>query len=552
MRDEKAKRFKVQNLHGTHGRISDRHKWGRGCALPGEISGGAIKLARSQGWDDGAREVSPGHSRSLRDRRAKHKDRDGTLFSMKDREPEKKIETSEADLRIQGRKPTVAQASGSNFPGNGEQADSTRPSLIERMLERGNMLRALQAVETNQGVAGVDGMEVGQLRNHLRTHWAGIKEQLLKGTYEPKPVRRVDIPKPGGGTRRLGIPTVIDRLIQQAIHQILSPIWDEEFSPHSYGFRPGRSAAQAVKAAQRHVQAGKRWVVDMDLEKFFDRVNHDVLMARLRRRVKEERMLKLIRRYLQSGIMQNGLTEPRTEGTPQGGPLSPLLSNILLDDLDKELERRGHAFCRYADDCNIYVGSQRAGERVLQSLSQYLREELKLTVNAKKSTVDRPWKRKFLGFSMTAQKQCRLKVAPQTVERFKEALRESFRKGGGRNLRAFIVSLQPKLRGWAGYFSVAETRNIFEDLDQWVRRKLRCLEWRKWKRPRTRMRKLIALGLDRESARLSAFNGHGPWWNAGASHMNAALPTAHFRKLGLISLLEEVQWLTVLRTQRAL
>jgi RNA-directed DNA polymerase len=395
-------------------------------------------------------------------------------------------------------------------------------------------------------------MEVGQLRNHLRAHWAEIKEQLLKGTYEPKPVRRVNIPKPGGGMRMLGIPTVMDRLIQQAIHQILSPLWDPEFSPHSYGFRPGRSAAQAVKAAQGYVQSGQRWVVDMDLEKFFDRVNHDVLMARVKRRVKDEPMLKLIRRYLQSGIMQNGLTEARRAGTPQGGPLSPLLSNILLDDLDKELERRGHAFCRYADDCNIYVGSQRAGERVLQSLSQYLRDQLKLTVNSKKSAVDRPWRRKFLGFSMTAQKQCRLRVAPQAVERFKGALRESFRKGRGRNLRAFIESLQPKLRGWASYFSVAETRNVFEDLDQWVRRKLRCLEWRKWRRPRTRMRKLIALGLDRERARRSAFNGHGPWWNAGASHMNAALPTAHLRKQGLISLLEEVQWLTVLREQRPL
>jgi RNA-directed DNA polymerase len=247
----------------------------------------------------------------------------------------------------------------------------------------------------------------------------------------------------------------------------VSPLWEEEFSPHSYGFRPGRSAAQAVKAAQSYVRSGKRWVVDMDLEKFFDRVNHDILMARLRRRVKDERVLQLIRRYLRSGIMQNGLTETRTEGTPQGGPLSPLLSNILLDDLDKELERRGHAFCRYADDCNIYVGSQRAGQRVMQSVSQYLRDELKLRVNPKKSAVDRPWNRKFLGFSMTTQKDCRLKVAPQAVERFKEALRESFREGRGRNLGVFIGSLRPKLQGWAAYFSVAETRNVFEDLDQW-------------------------------------------------------------------------------------
>jgi len=413
------------------------------------------------------------------------------------------------------------------------------------------LLKALQAVEANQGAAGSDGLEVGQLRNHLRAHWQEIKEQILSGTYEPRPVRRVDIPKPGGGTRMLGIPTVLDRFIQQAMHQILSPIWEVGFSAHSYGFRPGRSAAQAVKAAQGHVRSGKRWVVDMDLEKFFDRVNHDVLMARVARKVKDWRMLKLIRRYLKSGIMQHGLVEPRTEGTPQGGPLSPLLSNILLDDLDKELERRGHRFCRYADDCNIYVGSQRAGERVMASLTRFLREQLKLTVNPKKSAVDRPWNRKFLGFSLTAQRECRVRVAPQAVERFKDALRQKFREGRGRNVRAFLDSLKPKLRGWASYFSVAETRRVFDDLDQWLRRKVRCMEWRKWKKPRTRMRKLLALGLERGRARESAFNGRGPWWNAGASHMNAALPTASLRKLGLISLLDEVIWFATLRQQRA-
>jgi RNA-directed DNA polymerase len=290
----------------------------------------------------------------------------------------------------------------------------------------------------------------------------------------------------------------------------------------------------------------------MDLEKFFDRVNHDVLMARVARKVKDRRMLRLIRRYLESGIMHNGLVEPRNEGTPQGGPLSPLLSNILLDDLDQELEKRGHRFCRYADDCNIYVGSRRAGQRVMESLTGFLREKLKLTVNPKKSAVDRPWKRKFLGFSMTAQKESRVRVAPQSVERFKEAMRTKFREGRGRNLQAFLESLKPKLRGWASYFSVAETRQVFEELDQWLRRKLRCMEWRKWKKPRTRLRKLIALGLDRERARASAFNGRGPWWNAGARHMNAVLPTAYFRARGLISLLEEVQWFTPLREQRSL
>lgn len=471
---------------------------------------------------------------------------------MREAEPEKKIEISEADQRGQGRKPEAAQGSGSNFPGIKEPTGPKQPDLIERMLERGNMLKALQAVEANRGAAGVDGMEVKQLRAYLREHWVEIREQILSGNYEPRPVRRVDIPKAGGGTRMLGIPTVLDRVIQQAIHQILSPMWETGFSPHSYGFRPGRSAAQAVKAAQAHIQSGKRWVVDVDLEKFFDRVNHDVLMARVARKVKDRRMLKLIRRYLESGIMQQGLVEPRSEGTPQGGPLSPLLSNILLDDLDKELEKRGHRFCRYADDCNIYVGSRRAGGRVMESLTRFLKAALKLAVNPKKSAVDRPWKRKFLGFSMTAHRECRVRVAPQAVERFKEAMRAKFREGRGRNLRAFLESLKPKLRGWASYFSVAETRNVFEDLDPWLRRKLRCMEWRKWKKPRTRMRKLIALGLDRGRARESAFNGRGPWWSAGASHMNAVLPAAYFRKQGLISLLEEVNWFTTLREQRSL
>lgn len=471
---------------------------------------------------------------------------------MREVEPEKKIEISEADQRCQGRKPEAAQVGGSNFPGRKEHTGPKQPDLIERTLERGNMLKALQAVEANQGAAGVDGMEVEHLRGYLREHWAEVREQILGGSYEPRPVRRVDIPKPGGGTRMLGIPTVIDRLIQQAIHQILSPLWEEGFSTHSYGFRPGRSAAQAVKAAQGHIQSGKRWVVDLDLEKFFDRVNHAVLMARVARKVKDQRLLKLIRRYLESGIMQQGLVESRSEGTPQGGPLSPLLSNILLDDLDKELEKRGHRFCRYADDCNIYVRSRRAGERVMESLTRFLKETLKLAVNPKKSAVDRPWNRKFLGFSMTAQRECRVRVAPQAVKRFKDAMRQKFREGRGRNLRAFLESLKPKLRGWASYFSVAETRKVFEDLDQWLRRKLRCMEWRKWKKPRTRMRKLIALGLDRGRARESAFNGHGPWWSAGASHMNAALPTAYFRRMGLISLLDEVLWFTTLREQRSL
>jgi RNA-directed DNA polymerase len=472
---------------------------------------------------------------------------------MKEREPEKKIETSEVDLRGSRRKLRRALGSGSNLSGTPAQPDPGQPDLIEQMLERGNLLKALQAVERNGGAAGVDGMEVTQLRGYLRERWGGIKEQILNGTYQPRPVRRVDIPKPGGGTRMLGIPTVTDRLIQQAMHQILTPLWEPEFSAHSYGFRPGRSAQQAIKAAQRHVNQGKRWVVDMDLEKFFDHVNHDVLMARMERKVSDERMLKLTRRYLESGIMQNGLTEPRTEGTPQGGPLSPLLSNILLDDLDKELERRDHAFCRYADDCNIYVGSQRAGRRVMESVTQFLKGTLKLKVNPTKSAVERPWRRKFLGFSLGHEKVSRVRVAPESVKRFQDKVRLKFRSGRGRNLQAFLTQdLQPLLRGWANYFSVAETRRVFEDLDEWLRRKLRCMEWRKWKRGRTRYRKLLAFGFTKTKALASAFNGRGPWWNAGSQHLNAALPTSYFRRLGLVSLIEEVNWQTALRIARSL
>jgi RNA-directed DNA polymerase len=472
---------------------------------------------------------------------------------MKEREPEEKIEISEADLRGSGRKLRKAQVSGSNLLGTEAQPVSRQPDLIEKMLERGNLLKALQAVERNRGAAGVDGMEVAQLRAYLREHWSTVKEQILKGEYQPRPVRRVDIPKPGGGTRMLGIPTVLDRLIQQALHQILTPLWEPEFSAHSYGFRPGRSAQQAVRAAQRYVNQGKRWVVDMDLEKFFDRVNHDVMMARLERKIKDGRVLNLIRRYLESGIMRQGLVEPRTEGTPQGGPLSPVLSNILLDELDRELQRRGHAFCRYADDCNIYVGSQRAGQRVMASVTQFLKETLRLTVNPKKSAVERPWKRKFLGFSLSVERVSRVRVAPESVKRFKEKLQAAFRAGRGRNLKRFLTEdLQPLLRGWASYFSVAETRRVFEDLDAWVRRKLRCMEWRKWKRGRTRCRKLLALGFTKEKARVCALNGRGPWWNAGSQHLNAALPTSYFRRLGLVVLIEEVNWLTALRAARSL
>ncbi|RPI80764.1 MAG: group II intron reverse transcriptase/maturase [Chloroflexi bacterium] len=414
--------------------------------------------------------------------------------------------------------------------------------LMEAVVERENMFAALRRVESNAGSAGIDQIPVDELRAYLGEHWLAIKVELLEGRYKPQPVRGVKIPKPGGtGMRQLGIPTVVDRLIQQAVHQVLQPIFDPEFSESSYGFRPIRSAQDAVRQARRHVAEGRRWVVDIDLEKFFDRVNHDVLMARVTRKVKDKRVLKLIRRYLQAGMMEGGLVSPRTEGTPQGGPLSPLLSNILLDDLDKELEKRGHRFCRYADDCNIYVQSKRSAERVMLSISRYLQEQLKLKVNREKSAVDRPWVRKFLGYSMTREKQPRLKVAAESVQRLRAKLKESFREGRGRNVERFTKELRPVLVGWANYFSLAQVKGSFEESDGWIRRRLRGIIWRQWKRPKTRERNLKKQGLDEFHAWKSANNGRGPWWNAGASHMNAAFPKKYFEKLGLVSLLAQVK-----------
>jgi RNA-directed DNA polymerase len=413
------------------------------------------------------------------------------------------------------------------------------PVTLEKVLCRENMWRAYERVVRNQGAAGVDGVTVNDLKPLLQTRWEAIRKELLDGTYQPAPVRKVEIPKPNGGTRTLGIPTTLDRLIQQALYQALQAWYDVKFSDHSFGFRLGRGAHDAVERAREHVAAGHRWVVDMDLEKFFDRVNHDILMSRVARRIKDKRLLSLIRRYLQAGMMEGGLVSPRTEGTPQGGPLSPLLSNILLDELDKELERRGHHFVRYADDCNIYVRSQRSGQRVLTSVEQFLWDRLRLTVNQEKSAVDRPWNRKFLGYSFTTHYQPRLKVAPQAVKRLKTRLRVMLRAARGRNLGQTVATLRPVLVGWTSYFRKAEVRRTFEELDQWLRRKLRAILWRQWKRPWTRAHELARRGLTRERAWLSAINGHGPWWNAGASHMNHAVPTRYFRRLGLTSLLEE-------------
>ena len=431
----------------------------------------------------------------------------------------------------------LPEAGASKTTANQNNLDLREYQLMEEVLTKENMSKALKRVEQNQGAAGIDDMTIGELKNYLKQEWLRIRGELLEGRYKPKPVRKVMIPKAGGGERTLGIPTVVDRLIQQAILQVISPIFDKDFSESSYGYRPGRNAQQAVEQARRYVAEERRWVVDIDLEKFFDRVNHDILMARVARKVKDKRMLLLIRRYLQAGIMEDGLTKVATQGTPQGGPLSPLLSNILLDDLDKELESRQHKFCRYADDCNIYVYTQRAGERVKESVTLFLSKKLKLKVNEAKSAVDRPWKRKFLGYTITNEKEPRLRATAQSIKRLKDKLRMIFRRGRGRNIGRLITEeLNPVIRGWGNYFSLNRVKKIPEELDFWIRRKLRCIIWRQMKKVKTRGKRMIQRGLDRQRAWESATNGRGAWWNAGASHMNQAYPITYFNKLGLVAL----------------
>jgi RNA-directed DNA polymerase len=415
----------------------------------------------------------------------------------------------------------------------------TGPRLMEEIVSRANMHKAYNRVVSNKGAAGVDSMSTGQLKGYLQTEWSRIKEDLLSGTYIPQPVRKVEIPKPGGGTRMLGIPTVLDRLIQQAVHQELGPLFEPGFSASSYGFRPGKSAHQAVQAARKAVESSLRWVVDIDLAKFFDRVNHDILMSRVARKVKDKRVLHLIRSYLRAGLFEGGIITPGTEGTPQGGPLSPLLSNILLDELDKELERRNHTFCRYADDCNIYVRTRRSAERVMTSTTTFLETRLRLTVNQDKSAVDRPWKRIFLGYGMTSHRTPKLKVGDKALVRIKSKIREISRKGRGRHLKRVIEEITPILRGWSNYFKLSEVKRTFEELDKWIRRKLRCIIWRQLKRPFTRAKKLMHHGLSEARAWRSALNKRGPWWNSGASHMNQAFDASYFTKLGLLSLLNQ-------------
>jgi RNA-directed DNA polymerase len=407
---------------------------------------------------------------------------------------------------------------------------------MEEVCEWENLKEAMRQVKTNKGSAGIDGRTVGELPDYLEL--IAIREQLLNGTYEPKPVRRVEIPKPDGGVRKLGIPT-LDRFIQQAVMQVLQKQWDRTFSDSSYGFRPGRSAHQAVAKAQQYIAEGHGWVVDLDLEKFFDRVNHDKLMGQIAKRVRDKRLLKLIRAFLNAGVMENGLVSPSVEGTPQGGPLSPLLSNLVLDELDRELERRGHRFVRYADDSNIYVRSQRSGQRLMESITRFITHKLKLKVNEAKSAVARPQERKFLGFSFTDGPEVRRVIAPKAVERFKERIRMITRRAKSVSIATTMAELAPYMRGWRGYFGFCETPEVLISLTGWVRRKLRCALWRQWKTVRRRRAALLELGVRPRLAANLAASGRGPWYLSLTKALNVGLSKLYFRSLGLPSLFED-------------
>jgi len=414
-------------------------------------------------------------------------------------------------------------------------AESPAPTdkLMEEVVEGENLKRAWKRVKANQGSPGVDGMTVFALKDYLDEHWPAIREQLLMGKYEPQPVLRVEIEKLDGGMRKLGIPTVVDRFIQQAVMQVLQSRWDRTFSDSSYGFRPGRSAHQAVARAQQYIAEGFTYVVDLDLEKFFDRVNHDKLMGQIAKRVEDRRLLKLIRAFLNAGVMEGGLVSPSVEGTPQGGPLSPLLSNLVLDELDRELERRGHGFARYADDCNIYVRSERAGQRVMESISNFIVIELKLKVNSEKSAVAKPQERKFLGFSFTGGAKPKRRIAPKARQRFREKVREITRRKKGDSMKQRVEKLRQYLRGWRGYFGYCETPTVLKELDSWVRRRLRCCYWIQWKTGRRRYDALFRLGVSRELAANTAGSNRGPWYLSKSVALRQAMPNAYFDSIGL-------------------
>jgi RNA-directed DNA polymerase len=414
------------------------------------------------------------------------------------------------------------------------ESEGTGEQLMEEICKPENMRRALMCVQENEGAPGIDGMTVKELPRYLKKNWPKHREELLAGTYKPKPARRKEIPKPDGGKRDLSIPCVLDRMIQQAMLQVLQERWDPTFSEHSYGFRPGRSQHQAVARAQEYIAEGHRVVVDLDLEKFFDRVNHDVLMGRVAKREKDKRVLKVIRAFLNAGVvMEDGVVIPTEEGTPQGGPLSPLLSNLMLDDLDRELERRGHRFVRYADDCNIYVRTERAGQRVMESISGFITKKLKLKVNREKSAVAAPWKRKFLGFSFTSEKAPRRRIAPKARQRFEARIRELTQRNRGVSMAKRISDLAQYLRGWMAYFGYCETPSVLKELDAWIRRRLRCVQWKQWKSCKGRYKGLRQLGIKEPELHMLACCSRGPWPTSNYSILRQALPNAHFDSLGL-------------------
>ena len=456
---------------------------------------------------------------------------------MSDKRQKNRPEQLGLALQVEGRSEAPSAAVRGTEPFTAKRmhespADTER--LMEEVCERGNSEQAMKRVKANKGGPGVDGMTVQELPDYLKQHWPAIREQLLSGTYQPQPVKRVEIDKPdGGGVRKLGVPTVLDRFIQQAVLQVLQKRWDETFSEHSYGFRPGRSAHQAVARAQQYVSEGYGWVVDLDLEKFFDRVCHDKLMARIAKRVNDKRMLKLIRGFLTAGVMENGLVSAVDEGTPQGGPLSPLLSNVVLDELDRELEKRGHRFVRYADDCNVYVRSERAGQRVMASITSFITRRLKLKVNGEKSAVAQPVDRKFLGFSFTRERQPRRRIAPKAIERFKRRVRELTCRTRGVSIEKMVEELSTDLRGWRSYFGFCQTSSVLRGLEQWLRRRLRSVLWKQWKYGRRRFAELRKRGIGVQLAAKAAGSAHGPWRLANSPALGIALPIASFDSLGL-------------------
>jgi group II intron reverse transcriptase/maturase len=452
--------------------------------------------------------------------------------SLGDARQRQKSASAELPPKDRGEAPNVRRSGEASTAANGNERSGT-DRLMEEVVEGRNAKAALQRVKQNKGSPGIDGMTVQDLPKYLADHWLEIREQLLAGTYQPTPVREQEIPKSNGGVRKLGIPTVLDRFIQQAILQVLQPRFDPTFSEHSHGFRPGRRAHDAVCEAQRYIQEGRRWVVDVDLEKFFDRVNHDVLMGRLEKRIADKRMLGLIRRYLEAGVMANGVVMERQEGTPQGGPLSPLLANVLLDEVDKELEKRGHAFARYADDCNVYVRSKRAGEDVMEALKG-LYAGLRLRLNEAKSAVARPWDRKFLGYSfwVAPGKVVKRRVAPKALETMKERIRQITARSGGRSLESVFKELRGYLVGWKEYFRLADTPRVFRELDEWIRHRLRAIQLKQWKRGATAYRALRALGMTQDTAAKVASGVRRWWWNA-SKLLHVALPTSYYDRMGV-------------------